>query len=111
MALKEIAEKKLPTIMTASEELALIEKISKFTDSELLQDLPSLVSLLDQLYESHTGGAIFEVDDTNRRDFHSFANRLQALAKRPTVHNYSGSLMSIADALMVEFPKPIEKIS
>lgn len=26
MALKEIAEKKLPTIMTASEELALIEK-------------------------------------------------------------------------------------
>lgn len=113
MTLREIAEKakKLPTIMTAPEELEVIEEISKFTDAELLQDLPSLVSILDQLYESHTGGTIFEIDDTNRPDFHNFARRLQTLSEKPAAHHYAGSLISTADALMVEFPKSSEKAS
>jgi hypothetical protein len=102
--LKDVRE--LPTIMTLRQELDIIAKVASISDEELLADFPSFDGILGRLYESHTGGAIFEVNSENCRELKSFSNRLRGLAEKTESRNQAESLESVASALEIEFPRP-----
>ncbi len=105
--LKIILEKieNFPTIMTVQQELDIISEISQISDNNLLSEIETLKSILDYLYESHTGGAIFEVNESNQVIFHAFAERIYFLAGKTSKKSDSEMLESIASALDTIFPQ------
>jgi hypothetical protein len=94
----------LPTIMSINQELTVMEDLMCLSDRDLSADLRTLDLILERLYESHTGGAIFEVNESNRPAIQVFARRLRALQLQNGEREYTGMLCSLADALDAAFP-------
>jgi len=99
ITLREIlqAAETAPTIMRARTELALIGQLEQLSDEMVLSDLNSFRQVLWILYCSHTGGGYFEVDDSNREQFRSFAEWLRCLAKLPGSSGFARAMTSSAD--------------
>lgn len=93
----------LPTMMTADEELRVIRTLSEVPDEHLLEHLQSFFGLLGDLYDSHTGAAIFDVDDRNLPEFQEFAARLRGLALRAASDWDAERLRNAASAFSERF--------
>ena len=93
----------LPTMMTAKEELEVIERLESVPDDLLLRDLERFFPLLWDLFDSHTGAGIFEGDASNREEFRAFAQRLRRLAVSVENPEDAARLGNAADAFATDF--------
>jgi len=94
--------KSYPTIMSLDEELAVIQALQNFPQEVLLREFDVMRIILDLLYDSHTGGGIFEVADSNYEPLKQFSQTLRTLATLvPT--QQSEYLISVALALEARF--------
>lgn len=92
----------LPTIMSLDEELLIIQSLYDIPTALLLREFDLLRQTLDIIYESHTGGGIFEVTDDSYDLLSRFSQKLRTLAGLvPT--QQSEYLLSIALALEARF--------
>ena len=99
--LKELGP--LPTMMTAAEELKIIQKLATVPDELILRDFGRILPLLWDLFDSHTGSAIFEVDESNLGKFQIFAKRLLHLSTQMESSEDVERLKSISDAFSSKF--------
>jgi hypothetical protein len=108
MKLKQVLEfvRAAPIMMSASQEVELIEHICALTDEELVGDFETLAEVLSRLYESQAGSAVFEVDDHNLPVFTAFATRLRQLANQISSRPRGESLESVASVFEVD-PKEV----
>jgi len=70
----------LPTIMPLDVELAFISRLMQEPVADLMSRRDAFRSMLADLSESHTGGAIFEVDDSNIHLCRAFSTWLIEIA-------------------------------
>jgi len=82
-------------------ELAFIGRLMQVPVADLMSRRAAFRSILADLSESHTGGAIFEVDDSNIHRCREFSTWLIEIADQ--VEAESGFLRRIADDFWHKF--------
>jgi hypothetical protein len=80
MTLIEIFDKikMMPTIMSASEELSIIDELERIPLDELYENKDSLMEIIHDLMHSHMY-TIYEVDKSNYQEFYLFSVWIEKL--------------------------------
>jgi hypothetical protein len=92
-----------PTIMSLKDELAIIAQLLQLSPDEVMSNYDKFTSVLDRVHESHTGGAVFEVNRDNMFDLEVFAKWLRELASRVESDSQRAYLISTASDLTAPF--------
>lgn len=91
-----------PTIMSLDEELLFVRQLASTSDEVLIGNFDALSGILDILYDSHTGGGIFDVTEDTVGELQTFARQLRRLATQSEAR-HAQMLNSIAAAFETRF--------
>ncbi len=93
----------MPTIMSATQELDILQRLRHCDDEASIGGLDLLPEILSVIEESHSGGAIFEVNDSNYSLFLAAADWLERLSNQCLRSQHRAMISGVAATLRTRF--------
>ncbi|QVL49151.1 MAG: hypothetical protein KFB96_01025 [Thiocapsa sp.] len=93
----------MPTIMSVTQELEILQRLRGCDDQALISRLDLLQEILSVIEESHSGGGIFEVNDSNYAQFVAAADWLERLSKQHRPSQHRAMISGVATTLRTRF--------
>ena len=104
-ALEDLREeaRQMPTIMPITQEIQLLHNLLNIDISILVNNENTLREILLLVEESHSGGTIFEVNDTNYLELTMEAQWLEDIATTSLSNKISEFVLNVAHTLRTRF--------
>ena len=95
----------MPTIMSASQELDLLQCLARCDERSLVNELANLLEVLAIVEESHSGGTVFVVTDLNYGLFVTAADWLTTVSRLSMSDQHRAAILGVAETLRTRFGK------